>query len=100
MYHKILILESLCYVKKENWDQDTPSNSPKALGTKKKSGKKGSMSRGVIQKCELHERSPCAPKFEERSHEDTLHQERCARRVAMDLPTTIDKLKNSDKTTF
>ena len=25
-------------------------------------------SQGVIQKCEPHERSPCAPKFEERSH--------------------------------
>ena len=57
-------------------------------------------SRGIIQKCELNERSPCSPKFEERSHEDTLHQERCARRVALDLPTTIDKLKNSDRTTF
>ena len=42
-------------------------------------------SRGIIQKCEPHERSPCAPKFGERSHEETLHQERCARRAAWDL---------------
>ena len=31
-------------------------------------------SRGIIQKCAPHERSPCAPKFGERSHEETLHQ--------------------------
>ena len=42
-------------------------------------------SRGVIQKCEPHERSPCAPKFGERAHEETLHQERCARKAAWDL---------------
>ena len=36
---KILIRENLVYVKRENWDQDTPSNSPKAPGTKSKIGK-------------------------------------------------------------
>ena len=41
-------------------------------------------SRGIIQKCEPHECSRCAPNFGERSHEETLHQERCARRVAWD----------------
>ena len=41
-------------------------------------------SRGIIQKCEPHERSPCAPGFEERTQDKTLHQERCARRVAWD----------------
>ena len=41
-------------------------------------------SRGIIPTCELYERSPCAPKFGEISHEDTLHQERCARKVAWD----------------
>ena len=30
-------------------------------------------SRAIIQKCEPHERSPCAPKFEERSQEEMLH---------------------------
>ena len=34
---------------------------------------------GVIQKCESHERNPCAPRFEERTQDDTLHKERCAR---------------------
>ena len=37
-------------------------------------------------KCEPHERSP---KFEERSQEETLHQERCARRAAWDLAKII-----------
>ena len=33
---------------------------------------------GIIQRCVSHERSLCAPKFWERSHEETLHPERCA----------------------
>ena len=57
-------------------------------------------SRGIIQKCEPHERSPCAPRFEERSQEETLHQERRARRAAWDLAKNIDKLKNAEKATF
>ena len=55
---------------------------------------------GFIQTCEPHERSPCAPKFGEISHEEALHQERCARRVAWDLAKSTYKLKNSDKATF
>ena len=39
MYLKILVREkNLVYVKKEYWDQNTPSISPRALGTKKKFG--------------------------------------------------------------
>ena len=58
-------------------------------------------SRGSLQKCAPHERSPGAPKFEERSHEETFcTQEGCARRAAWDSAKTIYKLKNSDKATF
>ena len=57
-------------------------------------------SRGIIPKCALHERSLCAPKFGERSHEEALHQERCGRKAAWDLATYIHELKTSDKTTF
>ena len=39
-------------------------------------------SRGINHKCEPHERSPCAPKFGERSHEDTLHKK--------DAPAELD----------
>ena len=48
-------------------------------------------SRGIVQRCACapHERSPCAPKFEERSHEETLHQERCARGVAWNVAKTF-----------
>ena len=53
-------------------------------------------SRGVIQKCAPHERSACAPKFDERSQDETLQQERCARRAAWDLVEIFHKPKNSD----
>ena len=53
-----------------------------------------------MQKCEPQERSPCAPKFEERRQEETLQQERCARRVARDLAKNVMKLKDKDKATF
>ena len=36
------------------------------------------------------------PKFEERTQDETLHQEGCARRVASDLAKS-DRLKNTDK---
>ena len=39
-------------------------------------------------------------KIEDRSHEETLNQERCARQAAWDLARNIYKLKNSDRTTF
>ena len=74
--------EKLFYGKKENWDQITPSNSPRVRFTKQKNGRKG-RSRGVIQKCEPYERSPCAPRFEEMSQDETSHQERCTRRLGV-----------------
>ena len=38
-----------------------------------------------MQKCELRERDPRAPKFEEGTQDATSKQERCARRKAWDL---------------
>ena len=52
----------------------------------------GKPSRGIIQKCEPHERSLCAPRFEERSHEETSKQESWSRRAAWDLAKDIYKL--------
>ena len=63
----------------------TSSNYPMAPGTESKLGKEKGPSRGIIQKCAPHERSPCAPKFEDRSLEETVHQEGCARKAAWDL---------------
>ena len=42
-------------------------------------------SQGVMPKCEPQDRNPCAPKFEDRTRQETLQQERCARREAWDL---------------
>ena len=51
-------------------------------------------SRGVIEKCELHDHNPCAPRFGERTQDETSQQERCARRVAWNLAKSVYKLKN------
>ena len=43
---------------------------------------------------------PARQNSEERSHEETLHQERCACGVAWDLAKYIYKLKNAEKASF
>ena len=53
-----------------------------------------------FRKCEPHEGNPCAPRFEDRTQDETLHQERCARREAWDLAKQVYKLKNTDKLRF
>ena len=57
-------------------------------------------SRGIIQKCEFHEHSPCARRFEEKSHEETSKQESWFRKAAWDLAKNIYKLRNKDEATF
>ena len=57
-------------------------------------------SRRVIEKCEPHERSPCAPRFEERSHEEPSKQESWAHKAAWDLATNIHKFKNKNRASF
>ena len=47
-----------------------------------------------------HERGPSAPKFEDRSDEETLKQERCARRDSWEMAKSIHNLKEKDKTPF
>ena len=47
-----------------------------------------------------HQRNPNAPKFEDRSQEETEWQERCAREASWKLAKHILKLKEKDKTTF
>ena len=72
-------------------EKNTWSNSPNAPGTKILERK--GPSRGIIRKCAPHERSPCPPEFGERSREETLHQERCARRAAWDLANIFTSSK-------
>ena len=57
-------------------------------------------SRGVIQEGEPHEGNPCAPRFEERTPEETSRQEGCARKVAWDLAKKVYKLRAENKATF
>ena len=69
--------------------------------TKKKTGRKPSL--GVVQPTHPHERSFFAPKYEERCQEDTLTNERCARREAWDMSNNVYKLKRNldeNRTTF
>ena len=74
--------------------------STKSLGSDRAVRISKGTERGVILKCELHERSLCDPKIEDRTQEETLQQERCARREAWDLAKHVHKLNNKDKATF
>ena len=75
-----------------------PSNSPRALGTHKISGKKGS--RGVNQECEPHERNPCAPRFKERTQDETLHQEKIRPQSSMGVGEKCLQAHKTNKVTF
>ena len=57
-------------------------------------------SREIIQKCEPHERHSSAPRYEERTPEETSRQEAFVRKAAWDLAKNVYKLKNNDKTAF
>ena len=46
-------------------------------------------SRGIIQKCEPHERNPCAPRYEDRTPDETSRQESCARKAARNLAKSV-----------
>ena len=55
---------------------------------------------GCICPCEPHERSPYAPKFEDRSQQETDWQEQGAREAAWQLAKSVFKLKEKYKATF
>ena len=57
-------------------------------------------SSGIFQKGDTHERNPCAPKLEDRTHGETSRQEDCVRKAAWSLAKKIYKLKAEDKATF
>ena len=54
---------------------------------------------GYICPGEPHERSPNAPKFEDRSQEETEWQEQGAREAAWRLPQSVFKLKEHERAT-
>ena len=86
--------------KRGNWDEIALSTSPRAGGNTLKLRKEKGPSRGVTQKCEPHKRYPCDPKFEERTQDETLHEEGCSRRAAWDLAKNVYELQNTDTATF
>ena len=55
---------------------------------------------GIICPGEPHERSPNAPKFEDRSQEETEWQEQGAREAAWKLAKSVLKLKEHERATF
>ena len=55
---------------------------------------------GMICPGDHHQRNPNAPKFEDRSQEETEWQERCAREAAWRLAKSILKLKEKSKAAF
>ena len=55
---------------------------------------------GMICPGEPHQRNPNAPKFEDRSQEETEWQERCAREAAWRLARSILKLKEINRAAF
>ena len=55
---------------------------------------------GMICQVIPHQRKPNAPKFEDRSQEETERQERCAREAAWRLAKSIQKLKEKNKAAF
>ena len=65
-----------------------------------KIGKIKGPSQGVTGQCEPHDRSPHAPKIEDRTHEETLQQERCSRRDVWEMAKNANMLKEKDKATF
>ena len=54
----------------------------------------------MIQFKNPRQRSPCAPKFEDRSQEETERQERCANGDAWRMAKSILMLKEKDNATF
>ena len=55
---------------------------------------------GMLCPGDPHQRNPNAPKFEDRSQEDTEWQERCAREASWRLATSVLKLMEKNKAAF
>ena len=54
----------------------------------------------VICPGDPHQRNPNAPKFEDRSQEETERQERCVREAAWRLAKSVLKFKEHERATF
>ena len=85
----IIACLDMVMVRRLNASAGHEKNSQDAPGTKFQFGKEKGPSGAVIQQGEPHERNLCAPKFEERTPEETSPQEEYARQAAWNLATYI-----------
>ena len=106
MFHKIqmhsfLKVESLGETRcRKYWNQFKGYDSVSLRYVKASIREKKGPSLGNIQVKPQHQRSPYAMKFEDRSHEVTERQQRCARSKAWNLAKNIYKLTDKDKAAF
>ena len=89
--------ETLC---RNSWNQFKGYDSLSLRYVTRVSGKRKKPSLRKINVKVPHQRSPYALKFEDRSHEETERQQRCARSKAWNLAKNIYKLKEKDKAAF
>ena len=73
-------------------DMEPPKSSSKAVA-RHANIRDQNPSLGMICPGEPHQRNPHAPKFEDRSQEETEWQERCAREAAWRLAKSVPKIK-------
>ena len=83
-----------------SWDQTTAWQFSKGTLRHKKIRERKGPSQGVIQHAGSLVRSRKTPKIKDRSQEEILKQERCARRDAWEMAKGIFKLKEQDRATF
>ena len=84
---------------------DMPKTDPacevhKGYCTSYQNSRPKSLAHGYICPGKPHERSPNAPKFEDRSQEETEWQEQGAREAAWKLAKNVFKLKGHERATF
>ena len=99
--HSFLKVESFGEARcRKSWNQFKRYDLLSLRHVKRVSGKKKGPSLGKITVKVPHQQSPYAVKFEDRSHEETERQQRCARSKAWNLAKNIHKFKEKDKATF
>ena len=99
--HWFLKVESLGETRcRKSWNQFKGYGSPSLRYVKRVSRKRKDHRWEKINVKVLHQRSPYAMKFEDRSHEQTERQQRCARSKSWNFAKNIFKFKEKDKATF
>ena len=75
------------------WDRSSSFISQWAHYAPLKNRERKGPSQRVIQKCKTQDRIPRSPKFEDGSQEETLQQERCARREAWEMANKCPRVE-------